>query len=103
MSNRKKCGESDIKTDVCTFEFLQKNIDAVKLPSNKWVYSKGNTLFFGFQRVENNGYVRKRVAVLPKYEIQIYVDDELIPFSEYIRVMNIDELGSILEKVDKYP
>lgn len=100
MSKLNKC---DIKTDVCTFEFLQTNIDSVKRPSKKWVFTKGNKSFFGFQQVEDNGFVRKRVAVLPECRIKIFVDDTLIPFCEYIRVMSIDELESILDKVDKYP
>lgn len=89
-------------TNVCTFEFLQQHIDLIKLPSSNWSFSRGNTLFFGFQKVEQNGTIRKRVAVVPEFEIKVFIDDNLIPFCEFIRVISIAEFGKLLKLVDVY-
>lgn len=92
----------DNRTSVCTFKFLKEHIELVKLPSSRWSFSKG-CAFCGFQKVERNGIVRKRVAVIPEFDIKIFIDDNVIPFSEFIRVMDIKEFGTLLEIVDEHP
>ena len=66
-------------------------------------YSKGNELFFGFQRVEDNFTIGKRVAVVPPLTIKIFVIDKLIPFCKYIKVTCIEEFENLLREVDEYP
>ena len=71
--------------------YLQNRTDLISVPSANWSYSKGNELFFGSQRVENDGTIRKRVAVLPDLSLKIIVDNNLIPFCKYIKVGSIEE------------
>lgn len=103
----KNINPQNTNIELCTFSYLQNNINAIKLPSSKWCFSRGNNLFIGFQRVEDNGYVHKRVAVTPDTAypnciVEIYVDDKLIPFCQYIKVINIEEFEKLLKSVDEY-
>ena len=89
--------------EMLTFKYLQNRIESINLPSASWSYSRGNELFFGLQRVEDDGTIRKRVAVLPDLSLKIIVDNNLMPLCKYIKVRSIEEFENLLKDVNDYP
>lgn len=87
---------------ILTFEYMQNNLHSINLPSRNWSYSKGNHTFFGFQRVEENGDIKKRVAIRPVTGVHIFINEKLIPFSKYIKFSSMFELEELLKDVDDY-
>lgn len=85
-----------------SFKYLQNKIESVSLPSERWCYTKGNDSFFGFQKIENDATIRKRVAVRADLSAQIFIADEIMPFSKYIKISSIQELVDLLKSVDEY-
>ena len=87
----------------CFFKYSQDHIELINLPSDKWNYSRGNELFFDFQRVEDNFTIGKRVAIVPPLKIKMFINDKLITFCKYIEVTCIEEFENLLREVDEYP
>lgn len=83
------------------FKNLQNQLEFVKLPDKRWCYTKGNETFFGFQRVEENYKVLKRVAVFNNMEIRIYFNNKVMPFSPYIKVTNVEEFNNLLKTINE--
>jgi len=88
------------ETDELKFQYLQRNLNLVELPSSNWGFSSGNDTFFGFMKAENDCSVRKRIAVFPNLHINIYIDDKIMPFSKHIKVTSIDDISEILKTAD---
>ena len=82
-----------------TFGFLQSNLALVRLASKNWCYTKENESFFGFQRVEDNADIRKRVQI-SNLKLKILFDDRVMPFSQYMKIDSIEEFSNLLKSVD---
>ncbi|XP_051156191.1 uncharacterized protein LOC127278500 [Leptopilina boulardi] len=52
-----------------TFSEIKNHLDHIILPFDKWGFTRGNTSFFGLQRVEDNYDIRKRVAVFSNMKV----------------------------------
>lgn len=83
-----------------SFVHLQKQLNRSMLPSRGWGYTEGNETFFGFQKMEADRRIRKRVAILPNLHAEIYIDDKIWPLSELIIITNVDHFLSLLRHVD---
>lgn len=55
----------------------------------------------GFQKVENDYNVKKRIAFLQNREINIYVDNKIYSLSKFITIVNIEELNEFLKIINK--
>jgi hypothetical protein len=95
-----KSREIEHETDELKFKYLQRNLNFVELPSSNWGFSSGNEKFFGFQKAEKDYSVTKRIAVFPNLHVHIYINDEIMPFSKYIKVTSINQLSEILKTMD---
>ena len=84
------------------FKYLQENLKLCTLPSAEWSYSKGNEMFFGFQKVETDYSVRKRIAFLQNGQVNIYIDDKIHSLSKFLVIVNIEELNEFLKTVDEF-
>lgn len=83
-----------------TFSKLRSQLRFVRLPDKNWCYTQGNETFFGFQRVEEDRRVIKRVAVFrDNFEVRIYLHEKLMPFSAFIKIDSVDEIGDLLKVV----
>lgn len=83
-----------------SFKYLQNCLDSICLPSEQWSFLKGNESFFGFQKVELDYKVRKRVAVLSDERVVVYLDDNKMPFSKFIHIHSTNECSELLKTVD---
>lgn len=83
------------------FKYLQDNLEFITFPSTEWSCSRGNEMFFGFQKIESDYSVRKRIAFLQNGQINIYINNEIHSFSKFIVIENIEELNEFLKIVDK--
>lgn len=82
------------------FENIQKSLKEVQLPNECWSFVRGNSNFFGFQKVEKDYRVRKRIAVFRKMNLKVYVDNNIVTSYENKRIENILELTETLKAVD---
>jgi len=55
---------------------------------------------FGFQKAENDFSVRKRIIMFPNLHVNIYINDEIMSFSKYIKVTSINQISVILKTMD---
>lgn len=83
------------------FKYLQDNLKLIILPCTGWSYSTGNEMFFGFQKMESDCSVKKRIAFLQNGQINIYINDKIHPLSKFIVIADIEELNDFLNVVDK--
>jgi len=57
-------------------------------------------MFFGFQKVDSDYSVRKRIAFLQNRQVNIYINN-VYSLSKLIVITNIEELNELLKIVDK--
>jgi len=57
--------------------------------------------FFGFQKVDSDYNVRKRIAFLQNGQVNIYINNDVHSLSKFIVITNIKELNELLKIVDK--
>lgn len=82
------------------FENMKKLLKEVQLPNEYWSVVTGNSIFFGFQKVEKDYRVRKRIAVYRKMNVKLYIDNVIDTFFENEKIENVSELTEILKAVD---
>lgn len=85
-----------------TFWELKNHLHLIKWPSKNWCYVEGNSLFVGFQRVDNDGRVRKRVAVFNTMKVTVYFNSKKMPFSPFMSVTNIQEIIELLNVIENW-
>ncbi|XP_033231467.1 uncharacterized protein LOC117182375 [Belonocnema kinseyi] len=86
-----------------TFTYLQKKLNDIILPNAYWGYTEGNENFFGLQKIEDDFTIRKRIAVFPGIRINVYFDDVIMPFSEFLSIDSLDKFTALLKKIDEIP
>jgi len=83
------------------FKYLQDNLESITFPSTKWSCSKENEMFFGFQKVDSDYSIKKRIAFLQNGQVNIYINNDVHSLSKFIVITNIEELNELLKIVDK--
>lgn len=86
-----------------SFSVLQKKLNSSMLPPNGWGYLRGDNKIVGFQKIENDYRVRKRVIVYPDLRIKILEDENVLPLSEHIIIVSMEQLTAILKMIDEDP
>jgi len=90
------------KNDRCNkFKYLQDNLELITFPSTKWSCSKGNEMYFGFQKVESDYSIKKRIVFLQNGQVNTYINNDVHSLSKFIVITNIEELNELLKMVDK--
>lgn len=81
---------------------LQEDFNNSYLQNKYWSYSSIKNEVFGFQKIEMDCNVRKRIVVFPDLHIEIYVDDKLAHFSKCIRLCDMNHLCELVKCVDNF-
>jgi len=55
---------------------------------------------FGFQKVDSDYSVRKRIAFLQHGQVNIYINNDVHSLSKFIVITNIEELLKIVDKLN---
>ena len=73
------------------------------LPSRKWGFNAESTEFCALQKMEDDFSVRKRIAVLSNMHVRIYLDNKIIPLTEFIILNSVEQFTALLRSVDEIP
>lgn len=73
------------------------------LPSGKWGFNAERAEYCALQKMEDDLSVRKRVAVLPDMRVKIYLDDQIIPLTEFIVLVSMEQFTALLKSIDEIP
>lgn len=85
------------------FMFLTRNFNKSLLPSEQWAFTSKDGSFIRLQKLEEDLKVRKRVAILPNMSVKVYLDNEIVPFTEFITIVSIEQCEALLKKFDEIP
>lgn len=87
------------KENFC-FEVCKTNLQRMELPSENWSYVKGSANFCGFLKIEDTN-VTKKVIILKDLSVRVFVNEEINPLSEFMKIATFEEINRLLDAVDK--
>lgn len=83
------------------FQKLEEEFNNTHLHNKNWSYSAIKGEIFGFQKIEMDYIVRKRMVVFPDLHVDISFNDKLHPVSKFITVFDMNHLRELMEFIDK--
>ena len=86
-----------------SFAYLKQKLNNTVLPSRTWGYATGIKSFCPLQKLEDDLRIRKRIAVLPDLHVKIYIDDKIMPLTEFIVITSMEQFAALLKKFDEIP
>lgn len=86
--------------DELTFEICKITFEKSQLPSDSWHHMTRNKDFVVFVELEGDFIIKKKVIIFKDLSVKIFINDNLFPLCQFIRLKNIVEVESLLKVVD---
>ena len=64
-----------------------------------WGYATGNKGFCALRKLEDDLKIRKKIAVLPDLNLKIYINDKIMPLTEFIVISSMGQFVALLKKL----